>query len=69
MAVEKQKDIKKVSLEEVQRYFPIEDFRKFQQPIIENILSGNDVVAILPTGGGKSMCYQYPALKLSGMFR
>ncbi|MGF7012130.1 RecQ family ATP-dependent DNA helicase [Lachnospiraceae bacterium PF1-22] len=59
--------LKKVPLEEVQEYFDIPHFRKFQQPIIENILSGNDVMAILPTGGGKSICYQYPALKLPGI--
>lgn len=67
MQAQEDNKLKKVTLEEVQEYFDIPDFRKFQQPIIENILSENDVVAILPTGGGKSMCYQYPALKLPGI--
>lgn len=54
-------------LEDAKRYFPITDFRDFQQQIIEQILSGRDVYAILPTGAGKSLCYQYPALKLPGV--
>lgn len=51
-------------LKDVQKYFPIKEFRFSQKQIIEQILSGRDVLAILPTGAGKSRCYQYPALKL-----
>lgn len=58
---------KKVSVEDVKPYFDIEEFREFQKEIIENIISGNDVMAVLPTGWGKSMCYQYPAVKLEGI--
>ncbi|RFB17008.1 RecQ family ATP-dependent DNA helicase [Bacillus sp. HNG] len=41
-------------------------FRTGQQEIIEDILSGQDVIALLPTGGGKSLCYQLPAQILDG---
>lgn len=54
-------------LKDVQKYFPIKEFRFSQKQIIEQILSGRDVLAILPTGAGKSLCYQYPALKLPGI--
>ena len=43
------------------------EFRKGQENIINEITSGNDVVAIMPTGGGKSICYQIPALILEGV--
>jgi ATP-dependent DNA helicase RecQ len=42
-------------------------FRPLQEDIIQSILSGNDTLAILPTGGGKSICYQVPALCLEGI--
>ena len=54
-------------LKDVQKYFPIKEFRFSQKQIIEQILSGRDVLAVLPTGTGKSLCYQYPALKLPGI--
>lgn len=44
------------------KYFGFKDFRKNQLEIIEAILQGNNVVAVLPTGAGKSLCYQVPAL-------
>ncbi|WP_410501471.1 RecQ family ATP-dependent DNA helicase [Exiguobacterium acetylicum] len=43
------------------RHFGYEVFRPGQRPIIESILNGNDTLAILPTGGGKSVCYQFPS--------
>jgi ATP-dependent DNA helicase RecQ len=46
----------------LQKNFGLKAFRVGQEQIIESILSGNDVLAILPTGGGKSLCYQYPAV-------
>ena len=48
-------------------YFGHKGFRSFQGELIDNILSGRDVLGIMPTGAGKSVCYQVPALMLSGM--
>src|ERR1700681_2654786 len=42
--------------------FGFEDFRPGQGAIIEQVLAGDDVLAIMPTGSGKSLCYQLPAL-------
>jgi ATP-dependent DNA helicase RecQ len=47
-------------------YFHLEHFRTGQRDIIEAVLQGNDVLAMLPTGGGKSLCYQLPAYLLNG---
>ena len=46
--------------------FGFEKFRPNQQAIIESILSGRDTVAIMPTGGGKSICFQLPAIVFEG---
>lgn len=48
-------------------YFGYDTFRKGQEDIITAILSGRDALAIMPTGAGKSICYQVPALLLSGV--
>ncbi|WP_127845434.1 DNA helicase RecQ [Psychroflexus aestuariivivens] len=48
-------------------YFGYESFRPQQAEIIAHILSGNDALVIMPTGGGKSMCFQLPALEFSGL--
>lgn len=48
-------------------YFGYDAFRKGQEDIIASILSGRDALAIMPTGAGKSICYQVPALLLSGV--
>ena len=50
----------------LKRYFGFEDFRELQQEAIEAILQGRDLFMILPTGGGKSLCYQLPALLKNG---
>ncbi len=47
--------------------FGYDSFRAGQQDIVEAILGGNDVLAIMPTGGGKSLCYQLPALRREGV--
>jgi len=49
-------------LEALNKYFHHDNFRKDQLEIVEEILSGNNVLAILPTGAGKSICFQIPAL-------
>ncbi|WP_263078471.1 RecQ family ATP-dependent DNA helicase [Endozoicomonas sp. Mp262] len=47
--------------------FGYDEFRIHQQAIIENVLRRNDTLAIMPTGGGKSICYQIPALLFPGL--
>lgn len=49
---------------QLQRYFGYTKFRPGQKEIIEQVLQGNDVLGILPTGSGKSMCYQLPSVML-----
>lgn len=51
----------------LKQYFGHTLFREGQEEIIDNILSGTDVLAIMPTGAGKSVCYQVPALLLDGL--
>jgi len=43
------------------------DFRGLQASVIEEVLAGRDVLAVLPTGGGKSVCYQVPAILREGV--
>ena len=51
---------------ELQNYFGFSSFKREQEAIIQNVLDGNDTFVIMPTGGGKSMCYQLPALISEG---
>lgn len=51
----------------LKEHFGFEKFRPNQEEIINCILSGNDTMAIMPTGGGKSICFQLPALVLPGI--
>lgn len=51
----------------LQRIFGYTGFRPGQEELIDGVLSGRDVFGIMPTGGGKSMCYQIPALLLPGI--
>ena len=48
-------------------FFGHREFREGQQPLIDALLAGRDAVGIMPTGAGKSMCYQIPALMLDGI--
>lgn len=50
----------------LQQHFHYSEFRPGQLDIIQSVLNGRDTVAILPTGGGKSLCYQIPGLALTG---
>ncbi len=51
----------------LKKYYGYETFREGQKKVIQSILQGNDSFAIMPTGAGKSICYQIPALMLPGV--
>jgi ATP-dependent DNA helicase RecQ len=51
----------------LQRYFGYDSFRQNQGDIIDSVLAGNDALVVMPTGGGKSLCFQVPALMLPGL--
>jgi ATP-dependent DNA helicase RecQ len=51
----------------LERYFGFSAFRPLQEEIIRDALAGRDVIAVLPTGGGKSLCFQLPVLVRSGL--
>ncbi|WP_346237918.1 ATP-dependent DNA helicase RecQ [Niabella insulamsoli] len=53
--------------ETLKKYFGFDDFRPMQEEIIETFLKGSNVLALMPTGGGKSLCYQVPALATDGL--
>lgn len=52
---------------ELKKYYGYDTFRAGQREVIDTILNGRDVLAIMPTGSGKSVCYQLPALLLGGI--
>ncbi|ORX84606.1 ATP-dependent DNA helicase [Anaeromyces robustus] len=56
-----------VAKELLKSYFGYDSFREGQEPIIDSLIHYHDVLAILPTGGGKSICYQIPALMFPGL--
>lgn len=58
---------KKLPLEVLEKYYGYSSFRGEQEKVISYVLKNKDVLAILPTGAGKSICYQIPALIFSGI--
>lgn len=59
-------DVKKSLFDNLQNFFGFDNFKGDQESIITNILEGNNTFVIMPTGGGKSICYQLPALMSEG---
>lgn len=49
------------------KHFGFADFRQGQREVVESILQGHDTIVVMPTGGGKSLCYQLPALMADGV--
>lgn len=52
--------------EELKKYFGFSQFKGLQEDVVNSIITGNNTFAIMPTGGGKSLCYQLPAMVLEG---
>ena len=64
----KREHIAPSSIEEIlHKWWGYNEFRPMQREIIESVLSGNDTLALMPTGGGKSLTFQIPALALDGL--
>ena len=55
------------SLDLLKKYWQTNGFRPLQKEIMEHYQTGQDTIALLPTGGGKSLCYQLPALMQEGI--
>ena len=57
---------KMTKYEVLKKYFGYDSFREGQEMLVDALLNGQDVLGIMPTGAGKSLCYQIPALLLCG---
>src|SRR3954462_5566396 len=53
--------------ESLQNLFGLDEFRPGQREVIEDVLAGKDVLCVMPTGAGKSLCYQLPAVEQKGL--
>ena len=51
----------------LKKFFGYDNFRPMQADIVQNVYNGKDTVVLMPTGGGKSICFQIPAITLDGV--